>query len=61
VLAQQPQDQLQTAQQRNDIRKMHKYKYKQQTTTRRKEVIKIALKNNRINNIIIVIEKYAKS
>jgi hypothetical protein len=59
VLAQQSQGQLQTAQQLNDIRKMHKYK--QQTTTFRKEVIKIPPKNNRINNIITVKEKYAKS
>jgi len=59
VLAQQPQGQLQTAQQCDDIRKMQA-KYKQQTTTHRKEAIKITPKNNRINNITIFKEKYAK-
>jgi len=41
------------------IRKMHKYK--QQTTTHRKEGKKITPNNNRINNITIVKEKCAKS
>ena len=59
MLTQQPQGQLQTAQQRNDLKKMHKYK--QQTTTHRKGAIKITSKNNRINNILIVKEKYAES
>jgi hypothetical protein len=59
VLKQQPQGQFQTAQQRNDIRKMHKYK--QQTRTHRKGEIKITPNNNRINNITIVKEKFAKS